>query len=112
METIASYDHNGSTTIANGATVSAAVSCPGFTRGAFLIPTGWSGGASVSFQVADAIDGTFAALYDSANALVSQNVTQTRWYAFPDAVLKARAFKIVAVGATGANETILYVLKG
>lgn len=95
--------------IANGGTVSDAISFQPFAQGGFVLPAAFTG-ASVSFQVS--IDGvTYVAFYDSANALSSITVTQGRGYAFPIGLFAFGFVKIVSASAEGAARTIQLGLK-
>jgi len=95
--------------IANGGTVSDAISFQPFAQGGFVLPAAFTGTA-VSFQVsADGV--TYVALYDATNTLVSIAVTQGRGYAFPIALFAFGFVKIVSNGAEGGARTIQLGLK-
>ena len=56
------------------------------------VPVGFTG--DLAFQVSSAEDGTFTALYDEADALISITVTAGRWYAVPAKVFAAHFLKL------------------
>lgn len=101
---------NETAVIANGGTTTGAIDIRCRAGGTFQIPAAFTS-ASVSFLgSADGV--TYVAVNDSANALISQNVTASKGYAFPAAVMQFRFIKIVSVGAEGAARSILCAFKG
>ncbi len=105
--------HNYSTTatIANGATSSGEIDIRNAAGGSFQIPSSFTG-ASVSFTGSNESGGTFVAVHDSSNVVISQTVTASKGYAFPAACMQFRFLKIVSASAEGAARTIQIALKG
>lgn len=66
--------------------------------GSIFIPTG-SSINSLTFYISTAVDGTFIALYDGANAAVVKTVAAARGYPLPAECFGALAVKIVANAA-------------
>lgn len=97
-------------TIANGATKSDAFDNRNCEHAGVVIPAAFTG-ASISFEVS-ADGATYQALYDTSDALVSQNVTQGRSYDLPNALDGWPFFKIVSASAEGAARSIVVVGKG
>lgn len=99
-----------SAVIANGQTTSGAVDHRGYSAGGFSIPSAFTG-ASVSFLACDTIDGTYQALYTTANALVSIPVAASRSYPLPAELDGWAFFKIVSASSEAADRTIRLTLK-
>ena len=111
MAVIDRVSASGTAVIANGATTSGEISAENMAGGSFQIPSAFSG-ASVSFTGTNESGGTFVAIHDSTNTVVSQTVTASKAYAFPATVMQFRFFKIVSASAEGAARSIPYTLKG
>lgn len=92
----------------DGGTTSAAQNAGvGFAPCKMYIPSGFSG-ASVSFQVAESAGGTYAALYQSDNTLVSYTVTAGRWYYLePHVFAGAQHFKVVSASSETDKDVII-----
>jgi hypothetical protein len=97
-------------TIANGASTSSAFDGSNFSAFGAVLPAAFTG-ASISFTVCDTAAGTFVALFDVANVLVSVPVTQGRAYDLPSELAAFPFFKIVSASAEGAARTIRVVGK-
>lgn len=101
--------------IANGGTKTPAIETGGgYAFCMFKIPSGWTGGASVSYEVGRyaSVDSEFGSPADDADSvLASQDVTAGRWYRVPEFVAGAPAFKIVAASAVSQDEEILLAFK-
>lgn len=104
------YQTKFTATILSGATESDAIDFKDFAQGGFILPAAFTG-ASVSFKACNTSDGTYVAVYDSANALLSTTVTQGRGYAFPIALFGFGFVKIVSASAEGADRSIGIGLK-
>lgn len=104
------YQTKFTTTILSGQTDSDAINFKDFAQGGFILPAAFTG-ATVSFKVSNTETGTFTALYDAANVLVSLTVTQARAYAFPVALFPFAFVKIVSASAEGADRLIDVGLK-
>ncbi len=98
------------TTIASGATKSAAVNVYGTTICAIEIPSTFTG-TSISFE--GSIDGTnFAPIYDMDGVLVSiSGVSASKTFVLNPTIFYAyRSIKIVSGSTEGAERTIKYAL--
>lgn len=96
-------------TIAAGDTASSAIPFDDFAQGGFILPALFDG-TSVSFMVSR--DGeSFAAFYDSSNALVTITVTQGRAYALPVSLFPFKAIKIVSSTSESGDREISISLK-
>ena len=78
------------------------------------VPAGFTG--DLAFQVSATEDGTFTALYDESNALISITVTAGRWYAVPAKVFAAHFLKLFShtsgtPGNQGADCVLLILAK-
>lgn len=101
-----------SMSIANGAQSSSAIDLKGFVLAGIKLPAVFTGTA-LTFEVSDAIDGTFQPLYDASNALVSMTVAQGRWYAVDPANFQGVQFlKIKSGSAEGGARTLTVSLRG
>ncbi len=97
-------------TILSGQTDSDVIDFKDFAQGGFILPAAFTG-ATVSFKVCNTSGGTFVALYDAANVLVSLTVTAARAYAFPVALFPFAFVKIVSASAEGADRLLDVALK-
>ena len=101
-------------TIANGATTSDAISLLDQVAGGIITPAALTG-TSLTFTVCNTVGGTYVALYDSDNNLVSMTVTVSRAYAFTGAEADALApwpfVKIVSGSAEAAERSLVVCLK-
>lgn len=93
------------TIIASGQTTSAVVDQTGGLVSGIALPAAFTG-ASVSFTVCGTEGGTYQALYDETNTLVSLTVAVSRSYILPAAIAAWPYFKIVSASAEGADRTI------
>lgn len=92
-------------TIATSTTVSAAVSLEGVTILGIITPAALTGTA-LTFQVSDAVAGTYVQLYDSTGAAVSVTVAASRAFYLDPAIFAAWRFvKFVSGTAEAANRT-------
>lgn len=90
--------------IASGGTKTQSLRISPYAQSGFVLPATFTG-TGISFEVSSD-NSTFAALYSSANALVSITVTQGRAYAFPLDVFPFAFVKLVSNGAEGGDRTI------
>jgi hypothetical protein len=102
----------GTVLIANGQNDSAALNMELMSVAGYKVPTGWTGGATVSFKGAEKATGTFVPIYDQFDVLVSRTISADRGYNFPNEVYSWPYVKIVAVSAVTREETILWTRKG
>lgn len=80
----------------------------GYTPVKMYIPASFSG-TSVTFEMAEKADGTWAALKDSADAAVTITVTADNWYELaPNTFAGVEHLQIVS-SATETSKTILLV---
>ena len=93
-------------TITSGQTDSAAIDLKGYDLVGFIMPSAMTG-TSISFKVSDYDGGTYAALYNSSNALISFTTAASRAYKVTDDNLKGlRYIKLVSGSSEGANRSI------
>ncbi len=101
-------------TIADSETTSDAVKVEGTYVVGVIVPVGWSGGASVSFQFSQDNSTYYIALDDSATAL-SVTLTANRLHAFGGDLVSqfmaANYVKVTAAGAVTGAETVTLVLR-
>lgn len=101
----------GTTTIANTATTSAAISTHGLSLVGIQFPTTFTG-TTVTFTMSDAVDGTYVPVYNAAGA-VSVTIAQARYYALDPKDFQGIQFlKIVSGSAEGGARTLKLSLKG
>ena len=109
--TIERQQQHGTVVIANGATASAEILLLGYAQGGFALPAAFTG-ASISFQVARVSGGTFLALRDDTNTVISITVAVSVAYPLPVELFAGwAAAKIVSASAEGAARTLEVVLK-
>lgn len=100
-------------TIASGQTTSDAVDIQYFALAGLIFPAAFTG-ATITFQVSDALDGTFVELVDQAGAAISVTATDGKAVGLDDAARELapwRYFKIVSAGAEAADREIKLILK-
>ena len=91
--------------------LSSAVEIRRFTSGAIYLPAEFNTDA-MTFQGAEASDGTFAVLLDaSAGSVGFTAASGARWYALPASALAVNWLKVVTGTATAAAATALLCLK-
>lgn len=102
-----------STTIANGATTSAAINTGGMALVGIKIPAAFTGTA-ITFTVCDTIDGTYVPLkVTTSGTALSYTVAASGYYAIdPVNFQGVQFFKIVSGSAESGARTIVYSLKG
>lgn len=99
---------NQTATILDEGTESSVIANLGAGALGFVIPA--IVGSSISFKVAPTKDGTYTALYDRANALVSVPVADDRNYAAPIELLAWPWFKIVSNSTESAGDVVITVV--
>lgn len=105
--TISAFYGNTTATIGASGTKTGAIGFASFSRGIFILPTGFEG-TSITFEVSN--DGVnFVALNDSSGA-IALTVAAAKGYALPAALAGALWFKLVA-GTQAAARTIELALK-
>lgn len=100
------YPKISTVTIANGQTVSGAADLDGCHLFAIQTPAALTG-VAFTFQVADTLAGTYAALYDDAGVAVSVTVAASRViYLDPTIFAGFQFVKVVSGSAEGASRVI------
>lgn len=98
--------------IASSGTKSGALALQGMALVGMIFPAAFTGTA-VTFEVSDALAGTYTPLYDAANSLVSMTIAQGRAYAVDPANFQGINFlKIVSNATEGSARTIICSTKG
>ena len=97
-------------TIATGATVSDAFDSRNCEQTGVVIPAAFTG-VALTFQVSHD-GGTYQALYDATNTLVSVTVAPGRSYALPAALGSWPHWKVVSGAAEAAARSLVVVGKG
>src|SRR6185295_9704774 len=110
MERVQGYHSSVAATIANGAAESSIINFRGYAGGLFQIPASFTG-ASVSFVVSATETGTYTALHDATNTVVSQTVTSSKSYPLPASLFGAGFFKFVSASNETGAKTITVSLK-
>lgn len=99
-------------TVATSGTTSGEVDCRGYTQGGILIPSTFDG-TQITFTVCEITGGTFVALYDLTNVLLTVTSAASRAIPIPAEVFAFGFFKIVTVTTQATTDTIFKVtLKG
>lgn len=97
---------NFTTTIANAATVSAAIELGSATFVGVYIPAAFTGTA-ISFQTSPTLTGTYAPVKDGAGAAVSKTVAASDYVYLDPTIFAGVGFlKIVSGSAEGAARTL------
>jgi len=109
MERVQGFQQTIVVVIANGDTASAVIPFRGYAQAGFQIPSAFTG-ASVSFNVS-ADNVTYTPLHDSTNTVISQTVTASKGYSFPQGCFPWAYVKIVSASAEGGARSILVSLK-
>lgn len=110
---LGSMNPNLPATIANGQTVSGAIALGGLTLCGIILPAAFTGTA-ISFQMSDAIDGTFVAVKSTTSGTaLSYTVAQNTYCAIDPRDFQGIAFlKIVSGTAEGGARTLGCAVKG
>lgn len=93
-------------------TKSAAINCGGMSLVGFIMPAAFTGTA-ITFEVSNALAGTYVPLYDSSNNPVSMTVAVSRAYSVNPALFVGWQYLKLVSGSTElAGRTIICNLKG
>lgn len=111
MSKLSRSDSVTTVTIANGGTTSAAIEARAYAIYGLIFPAALTSTA-MTFTVAEKVDGTYTALYDSTGTAVSVTVAASRAFDLPSALASWPYFKIVLGSAEGAARTLYLVAKG
>lgn len=95
--------------IANTEDTTDALSIGPMSGGGFYVPASFDG-SNITFEVAEAVGGTFAELENDGSA-VTVAVTASKWFAFPDSVMVFGAVKLVSDAVMTANRDLIIHLK-